>query len=167
MILENETVTELISAAIGFIGIVAGWGLNELSTCFRERTKLCFQMVSTQDDVLTEREHRVKESPSEYGIEIFNVGKKPFVLESFSIFRKKRLLVVCQMPDNNRIVLPFRSVVYVLTEQEADAMEFHCQEEHFEKCKVIAYSVDHKKIKETLLVPILAIQADIRNMEIV
>lgn len=69
---------ELISAGIGVIGVVIGWGLNELTTTFRERPKLCFQMVSTPDDELTEKEYRVKESPSEHGIEIFNVGEKPF-----------------------------------------------------------------------------------------
>ncbi len=115
---------ELIKAGIGIIGVVIGWGLNELTTAFRERQKLCFQMVSTSDDKLTEKEYRVKESPSEYGIEVFNVGEKPFVLESFVICHKKSLLVDCHMFESDRLILPFHNVVYTLSEQEAEALEW-------------------------------------------
>ena len=154
---------ELISACIGIIGIVIGWGLNELSTIFRERSKLCFQMVSTSVDELIEKEFRVKESPSEHGIEIFNVGEKPFILESFVIYYKKKLLVDCHICECDRIILPFHNVVYTLSEQESNALERHCQKEYFEECQVIAYSVDHKIAKGILSVPLFAIRANIRN----
>lgn len=154
---------ELISALIGVIGVVIGWILNELTTVIRERPKLCFQMVVTPDSELTEKEYRVKTSPSEHGIEIFNMGEKPFVLENFEICHKKKLLVDCHMPEENRIILPYHNVVYILSEQEADAMQWHCQKEHFEECKVIAYSVDGKKAKGKLPVPLFAIRASIRT----
>lgn len=98
---------ELISAAIGILGVIIGWGLNELTTVFRGRSKLCFPMVSTPENELTEKEYHVKESPSEHGIEIFNVGENPFVLESFIICYKEKILVDCQMSESDRIILPF------------------------------------------------------------
>lgn len=49
-----------------------------------------FPMVATPENELTEKEYRVKESFSEHGIEIFNVGEKPFVLENFVICYKKK-----------------------------------------------------------------------------
>lgn len=154
---------ELISAGIGVIRVVIGWILNKLTTIFRERPKLYFQMVSTPDDELTEKRYRVKESPSEHGIEILNVGEKPFILESFVICYKKKLLVDCHMPESDRIILPFHNVVYTLSEQEANALEWHCQREHFDKCQVTACSVDHKKVKGILPVPLFAIRASVRN----
>ena len=155
---------ELISAAIGILGVIIGWVLNELTTIFRGRPKLCFQMVAIPENELTEKEYRVKESPSEHGIEIFNVGEKPFVLESFEIFYKKKILVDCQMPESDRIILPFHNVVYTLSEQETDALEWHCQKEHFEECQVTAYSIEKKKAKGILPVPLFAIRANIRNV---
>lgn len=156
---------ELISAAIGILGVIIGWVLNELTTIFRGRPKLYFQMVATPENELTEKEYRVKESSSEHGIEIFNVGEKPFVLESFVICHKKKILVDCQMPDSDRIILPFHNIVYTLSEQEANALEWHCQKEHFEECQVIAYSIEKKKVKRTLPVPLFTIRANIRNMK--
>lgn len=158
---------ELISAGIGVIGVVIGWVLNELTTTFRERPKLCFQRVSTPDDELTEKEYRVKESPSEHGIEIFNVGEKPFILESFVICHKKKLLVDCHIAESDRIILPFHNIIYTLSEQEANALEWHWQKEHFDKCQVIAYSVDQKKVKGILPVPLFAIRANIRDTIVV
>ena len=158
---------ELISAGIGVGGEVIGWALNELATTFRKRPKLCFQMVSTPDKELTEKEYRVKESPSEYGIDIFNVGEKPFILDSFEIRYKKKLLVDCHIAESDRVILPFHKITYTLSEQEADTLEWHCQKEHFDKCQVTAHGVDQKKVKGILPVPLLAIRANVRNMDIV
>lgn len=156
---------ELISAGIGIVGVVIGWILNELTAAFRERPKLCFQIVTMPDDELIEKEYRVKESPSEHGVEIFNVGEKPFILESFGIYHKKKLLVDCHMFEDARIVLPYHNVVYTLSEQEANALEWHCQREHFEECKITAYSIDGKKAKGMLPVSLFAIKANIRTAD--
>lgn len=156
---------ELISAAIGILGVIIGWALNVLTTVFRGRPKLCFQMVATPENELIEKEYRVKTSPSEHGIEIFNVGEKPFVLENFVICYKKKTLVDCYMPESDRIILPFHNVVYTLSEQEADTLEWHCQKEHFEECQVIAYSIEKKKVNGILPVPLFAIRANIRGAE--
>lgn len=58
----------MISAAIGILGVSIGWVLNELTTIFRGRPKLYFQMVAIPENELTEKEYRVKESSSEHGI---------------------------------------------------------------------------------------------------
>ena len=132
-------------------------------------------MVATPENELTEKEYRVKESFSEHGIEIFNVGEKPFVLENFVICYKKKILVDCQMPESDRIILPFHNVVYTLSEQEnkktktkqeADALEWHCQMEYFEECQVTAISIEKKKAKGILPVPLFAIRSNIRSIGI-
>ena len=103
---------------------------------------------------------------SEHGIEIFNVGEKPFVLENFVICYKKKILVDCQMPESDRIILPFHNVVYTLSEQEADALEWHCQMEYFEECQVTAISIEKKKAKGILPVPLFAIRSNISSIGI-
>ena len=44
-------------------------------------------------------------------------------------------------------------------EQEADALQHHCNQEKFETCDVTAYSVEGKKIKTKLWVPLFYIRA--------
>ena len=44
--------------------------------------------------------------------------------------------------------MPSESFTYTLMEQEADALQYHCNQEKFETCDVTAYSVDSKKIKK-------------------
>lgn len=155
---------ELISAGIGIAGVVIGWALNELTIVFRKRPKLCFQMVQTPDDELIEKERRVKNSPSEYGIEIFNIGENPFILENFEICYEQKLMVDCRISENDRIILPYHSTVYTLSEQEVDTLEWHCKREYFEKCQIMAHSVDSKAAKGVLEIPLLAIRANIRTV---
>ena len=95
------------------------------------------------------------------------MGEKPFILESFVICHKKKLLVDCHIAESDRIILPFHNIIYTLSEQEANALEWHCQKEHFDKCQVIAYSVDQKKVKGILPVPLFAIRANIRDTIVV
>lgn len=158
---------ELMCAGIGIIGVIIGWGLNELAAVFRERPKLHFQMVPTSEDELIEKAYRVKENPSQYGIEIFNTGEKPFILDSFTLLTKKTLLVDCHMPEVDRIILPFHNVVYTLSEQDVDALKWHCQQEYFEECQVIAYSVDGKETKSKLLVPLFTVQVNTSDARVV
>lgn len=80
---------ELISAAIGILGVIIGWLLNELTTIFEDDRSYVSNGSNPRNE-LTEKEYRVKESFSEHGIEIFNVGEKPFVLENFVICYKKK-----------------------------------------------------------------------------
>jgi hypothetical protein len=55
--------------------------------------------------------------------------------------------------------MPSESFTYTLMEQEADALQHHCNQEKFETCDVTAYSVDGKKIKTKLWIPLFYIRA--------
>lgn len=153
----------IIALVSVLVGTFAGWFLTERSTSRRERPKLCFQMTATPEAELTEKELRTKTSASEHGIEIFNVGKIPFILERFSLYDSGKLLVDCFMDEANRVVLPSQNVVYTLMEQDADALQHHCNQHRFEQCNVIAYSVDGKIFKGRLKTPLFALQADFHD----
>ena len=152
---------DFVSGLIGtFFGTFLGWFLNEWSASRKERPKLCFQMVGTQESELIEKEYRTKTSPSEYGIEIFNVGRTAVVLDQFSLYYKNETLVDCFLNDTERVLLPNQKIIYTLMEQEADALQYHCNQKHFEKCDVVAHSLDGKVIKGTLDVPLFAIRSN-------
>lgn len=153
----KELVIALVSAVIGAF---VGWFLNELSTSRKERPRLCFEMTSTPKDMLTEPEFRTKTSISEHGIEIFNLGMNAFILQSFTLYYKRKILVDCVMDDDNRIIEPSKYVTYTLMEQEIEALQYQCNQHHFKECKVIAYSVDGKKVKGKLEVPLFYLRAN-------
>ena len=102
---------------------------------------------------------KTKTSLSEHGIEIYNTGKNPFILESFELCYKNKLLVDCHIVENAKVLMPSESFTYTLMEQEADALQHHCNQEKFETCDVTAYSVEGKKIKTKLWVPLFYIRA--------
>ena len=140
-------------------GVIVGWIFNEITMFFRERPKLTFKMVSTPETELIDKEYRTKTSLSEHGIEIYNTGKNPFILESFELCYKNKLLVDCHIVENAKVLMPSESFTYTLMEQEADALQYHCNQEKFETCDVTAYSVEGKKIKTKLWVPLFYIRA--------
>ena len=151
---------ELVIALVGaIIGAFVGWFLNEWSTSRRERPKLCFHMTGTPENELIEKEYRTKTSASEYAIEVFNVGKNAFILDRFSLCYNGKTLVNCFIDDAKRVILPNDSIVYTLMEQDADALQYHCNQYHFGECDIIAYSVDGKKVKGKLEVPLFALRA--------
>lgn len=153
--------TDLISSlGVAIIGAFAGWFLNEYSTFRRERPKLCFQMTHTPENALTEKTLRTKTSISEYSIEIFNVGKNTFILDYFSLIYKDKLLIDCFIDANKRVILPNENIVYTLMEQDTNALQYHCNQYQFEKCDVIAYSIDGKKAKGKLELPLFTLQAN-------
>ena len=85
--------------------------------------------------------------------------KNPFILESFELCYKNKLLVDCHIVENAKVLMPSESFTYTLMEQEADALQHHCNQEKFETCDVTAYSVEGKKIKTKLWVPLFYIRA--------
>lgn len=95
-------------------GVIVGWILNEITMFFRERPKLTFQMVSTPETELIDKEYRTKTSLSEHGIEIYNTGKNPFILESFELCYKNKLLVDCHIVENAKVLMPSESFTYTL-----------------------------------------------------
>lgn len=149
----------MLEIIIAIVSLVGGWLLNELSTSLRAKPKLRFQMVTTPDDELIEKERRTKTSTSEYGFGNFNLGEKPVVIESVTLLHKKKTIADCILDDSNRAIEPYHNVVYTLMEQEANNLEWHCKQDYFEECDVIANCVDGKRIKSKLEVPLIAIRA--------
>lgn len=45
-------------------------------------------------------------------------------------------------------------------EQDTNALQYHCNQYQFEKCDVIAYSIDVKKAKGKLELPLFTLQAN-------
>jgi hypothetical protein len=45
------------------------------------------------------------------------------------------------------VILPYHNIVYTLR-AEADSLLYHCKKSHFDKCKVIAYNLSGKCIKD-------------------
>jgi hypothetical protein len=43
-------------------------------------------------------------------------------------------------------MLPYQSMVYTLTDQEANALKFHCKQHRFQTCQVTAFDVHGKKV---------------------
>lgn len=138
--------SELLQVAMSVGCVIIGWMLNEASAKLREKPKLCFRLTGTPEAELTEKSLRTKTSPSEYGVEIYNLGHNPVILEQFSLNAKKTRMVDCFIADEERTILPYKSIIYTLDEQEANALLRHCKRLRIENCKVAAVDVSGKRI---------------------
>lgn len=132
------------------LGVIIGWGLNEVSAIRRAKPKLCFKLNSTPDSELVEAELRTKTSASEYSIDIYNVGQSPVIIESFDMCWRKQLLIQCFPSSEDATVLPYHNISYVLTQQDADAIEWHCKRLGFNQCRIVATTVNGEKFKENI-----------------
>ena len=70
----DALISVVIGGAFTVLGVIIGWGLNEMSAARRLRPHLCFKLNSTPDTELVEEGLRTKTSSSEYCIEIYNVA---------------------------------------------------------------------------------------------
>lgn len=145
------------------LGVFVGWLLNEFSTSRRLKPHLCFKLTNTPTDELIDSDLRTKTSQSEYSIEIFNVGQSPFVLESFGLYHRKKILVDCHILDEKKVIMPYGSKRYMLSEQELNALEKHCEEKSLKHCKILAWDVEDKTVKAKLDVSWLTLRAELRN----
>ena len=151
----------LIQLVGGLAGVVIGWLLNECSTRFRTRAKLCFKLTGTPDSEVIEKGLRTKTSPSEYSIETYNFGQSPFILDQFALYDKGKLVIDCHITEQERTILPYKSMVYTLMEQEANALMSHCKQRRFQTCQVTAFDVRGKKVSAKLDVSFIFLQATI------
>ena len=116
----------------------------------RPHKEICFKLNSTPDSELVEAELRTKTSASEYSIDIYNVGQSPVIIESFDMCWRKQLLIQCFPSSEDATVLPYHNISYVLTQQDADAIERHCKRLGFKQCCIVATTVNGEKIKENI-----------------
>lgn len=132
------------------LGVIIGWGLNEVSATRRAKPKLCFKLNSTPDSELVEAELRTKTSASEYCIDIYNVGQSPVIIESFDICWRKQLLIQCFPRGEDTTILPYHNISYVLTQQDADTIDWHCKRLGFKQCRIVAITVNGIKCEANI-----------------
>lgn len=167
----------ILSGVFAIVGVLLGWVLNILTAKYQNRPSLIFKVEGTPESEFTEPELRTKTSLSDLSIQIINAGKTACFLESFEIIRKGHMLVECYDVCSSRsAILPNKSILYTLMEQDADALQFNFSKyykpprkaylvvnhalRHIPvlrnriadpmyrqgECSVIAYGVDGKKI---------------------
>lgn len=146
----DALISVVIGGAFTVLGVIIGWGLNEMSAARRLRPHLCFKLNSTPDTELVEEGLRTKTSSSEYCIEIYNVGQSPVIIESFDMCWRKQLLIQCFPSSEDATILPYHNISYVLTQQDADAIEWHCKRLGFKQCRIVATTVNGEEFKENI-----------------
>lgn len=63
---------------------------------------------------------------------------------------RKQLLIQCFPSSEDATVLPYHNISYVLTQQDADAIERHCKRLGFKQCCIVATTVNWEKFKENI-----------------
>ncbi len=123
----------------------------------------CVLNESQNKDELTPKELRNKYSDSGYVIEIYNMGLTPVFIDSFGIYYKKYILA-----DGlyvNKILKPYKKVLYELDEQTFDSIEYHRKKSNIKKCDVVIYDVTGKQIKTKLDIEWLKFKSLDENLE--
>ena len=120
---------------------------------------LLLKWFPTPETELIDKEYRTKTSLSEHGIEIYNTGKNPFILESFELCYKNKLLVDCHIVENAKFLCPLKVSHIHLWNKRQMLYNTIAIKKKFETCDVTAYSVEGKKIKTKLWVPLFYIRA--------
>lgn len=144
--MSGETIQTVISVTGTLLGTILGWYLNCLYEQKVRKVKLCYslQPVANQNE-LVEHNLRTKYSKSDYCIEIYNIGSTPYLLERFSLVHKNNTIVDCVITESDKSIMPYNFSTYHLSEQEYDAILYHCKESNIKKCKIVAYDVADKK----------------------
>lgn len=86
-------------------------------------------------------------------------------MDQFALYDKGKLLIDCHITEQERTILPYKSMVYTLMEQEANALMFHCKQRRFQACQVTAFDVRGKKVSAKLDVPLIYLRATILNAQ--
>lgn len=146
---QSNVIETIMATVAGIAGVVLGWLLSEISKNRDEKPRLSFLLVQTPDEELTDKELRTKTSPSEYSLEIYNMGKNPVILTDIITLSFKNNRVDVILCDQERKIKPYENVVHILDEQDADAMVYHCSDKEV-ACGVITQTVDGKTIKAKL-----------------
>lgn len=152
---KNQVNSEMINAIISvcgtIFGTILGWTLNCLHTSWMNKSKLCFSLQpATNVDENIYSESKTKYSHSGYQIEVYNIGNIPFVLDQFSLHYKEKIIVDCFITEENKTLFPYKNYIYQLSMQEYDVILRYCKKENLEKCKVVSYDIDKKKVKSNL-----------------
>ena len=146
-------IEEVIGAVISIVSVIIGIVINRVITLQDRKPKVCCSLTHTPDEDVIEVEGRTKTSQTEYSVEIFNLGTEPIIFDLFRIYYKKKketMIVDCPVLENDRIIMPYKSVIYILEQQDLGNLMFWCKKFDFKKCKVLIYCVDGKTIKSQI-----------------
>ncbi len=158
----------LIYGFLPLLGVVLGWLLNQVSTAWRSKVRLCYTLTNTPECELTAKELRTKTSLSDYSIEIYNIGQTPCIIEMLELADGSTTLVDCFLDDSCKVIKPYLCATYRLMEQEVDALEYHCRKRKLEKCAIIAYGLNNKRYCGELDLSSLAFVLDMRaNIDVI
>lgn len=138
---------KLIPMFSSLIGVVVGWGLNIISNYIANKPSLKFVFSGVKEtDTDDDPSLRTKTSMSGEVLTIYNIGKRPVVLESIRLERNGKILVDCFLNDDQQIIEPYKTVEYQFMEQDRMALQEACNEEPFRKCDVVAYEINGNAI---------------------
>jgi len=115
MIMGDSVIPVIFGGFFTILGVIIGWGLNEVSAIRRAKPK-----------------------------------QSPVIIESFDMCWRKQLLIQCFPSSEDATVLPYHNISYVLTQQDADAIERHCKRLGFKQCCIVATTVNGEKFKENI-----------------
>jgi hypothetical protein len=161
--MDKEIIIAIIGGAGALLIAILGWALTHIQEKKRQGIKLCYALQpSRMEDDLIDKEFRTKTSESGYGIQIYNIGNVPFLFEQISLRYKKTIINDCFNAEEQKTIMPYESYVYQLSEQDYDAILYHCKKSDLKDCDVIACDVSGKKSKGKLDLILPSIQADFR-----
>lgn len=126
----------------------------------KQSAKLSFSLT-TNGNQLEDGVYPTKTSPSGYSIKVYNIGEKPFYLETFSLEYAEKTIVDCVLSEETAIA-PYENYEYELGWQEYDAILYHCKEAGLEKCDVVAYEVGGRTVSGEIDLVLPHLQSNFR-----
>lgn len=135
----------IINVVCSIFCVVLGVSLDRIFQKRSEKPKLHFSLQSADE---INNEYGTKYSPSGYQIEITNVSEKPYLLTQISLLNENKVMVDCFV--DNEILQPFGCCIYELSNQEYNAIKWHCKKTGIQKCTVVAYDKTDKRVKGEL-----------------
>ena len=154
-----ETIINVVGA---IFCTVLGWTLNCIYENRAKKVKLTFSLQTSPDIEESDKALRTKYSPSDYEIQVYNIGSTPYLLNQISLRYEKHTITDCMIIEEDKAIMPYESYIYHLNEQEYDAILWHCKRADLKECKVVAYDVSGKKCKGKLDLVLPYIQSRVR-----
>lgn len=138
---------KLIPMISSLTGVVIGWLLNIISNYIANKPLLKFAFTELREtDTDDDPSLRTKTSLSGEVLTIYNIGKRPVVLEYIRLERNGKALVDCFLNDDQQIIEPYKTAEYQFMEQDRIALQEACNEAPFRKCDVVGYEISGNTI---------------------
>lgn len=137
----TETIIECISA---IFCVILGWKLNCLYENKLRKVRLNYSLQQAADISDDDKSLRTKYSESDYCLQIYNTGNTPYILQQISLQNRKHIITDCIIIEE-KTLQPYEKFIYRFSEQEYDAILWHCEKEDIKRCKVIAFDIESKK----------------------